>query len=70
VIGAGPSAILLVSEFIALEHYPILWVDPAFQCGEIHKYIHIHSNNQVIWERILIEGSSWLKKHKLTEQYL
>lgn len=38
VIGGGPAGLLLVSELVAREYYPIVWIDPAFTTGMMNYY--------------------------------
>ena len=38
VIGGGPSGIAAVSELVAREFYPILWIDPTFTTGMMNFY--------------------------------
>lgn len=47
VIGAGPAGIEAVSELAAADLFPILWIDPEFDCGEMKHYRNISSNNDV-----------------------
>lgn len=48
VIGAGPAGIHAVSELAGKDIFPILWIDPEFDCGEFKHYRNISSNNDVI----------------------
>lgn len=48
IIGGGSAGILTLSEIAARDQYPIAWIDPTFDCGEISKYLEIYSNNQVL----------------------
>lgn len=73
VIGAGPAGIKAVSELAAQDIFPILWIDPQFECGELYNYQHIMSNTEVYCndsskvsvEEEVIQGNTWIKKNKI-----
>jgi hypothetical protein len=50
---------------VAQDVVPILWIDPSFSCGELKSYRSIPTNNQVVFEKQLIEENSWIKKTHL-----
>ena len=46
-IGAGPAGIISVCKLLERNIYPILWVDPKFDCGGLVYYQDIPSNTKV-----------------------
>ena len=46
-IGAGPAGIISVCKLLERNTYPILWVDPKFDCGGLVYYQDIPSNTKV-----------------------
>ena len=47
VIGSGPAGVALVGKLCDIKATPILWIDPFFRGGRLHKYTQVPSNTKV-----------------------
>ncbi|KAM3145491.1 hypothetical protein pb186bvf_002535 [Paramecium bursaria] len=64
VIGAGPAGIISVCKLLERNIYPILWVDPKFDCGGLVYYQDIPSNTKVRIQIDVVNGLGWIQQYR------